>query len=98
DVFKIRIGILMSLTALAGYAVTPGLALPSSHILILALITLLASASAGAFNQFMERDVDARMMRTRSRPFVTGHFHHNKYWLCGILLLLLVSVIAGFFL
>jgi protoheme IX farnesyltransferase len=95
DVFKIRIGVLMSLTALAGYTVTPGPELPAWQILVLVLITLTASASAGAFNQYAERDLDAKMTRTHSRPFVTGRFQHTQDWLWGIALLLLLSVAVG---
>ena len=73
DIFKLRIGVFMALTALAGYAVTPGLKLDSVHMLLLALVVFGASAAAGAFNQFMERDLDARMPRTKNRPFVDRH-------------------------
>lgn len=98
DLFKIRIGVLMAITALAGFAVTPGLELAAWQILVLALIVLAASASAGAFNQYVERDLDAQMERTSSRPFVTGRFQHRQRWLWGIALLLLVSVAIGHYL
>jgi len=62
---------------------------------VLALAVLMSSASAGAFNQYIERDLDARMQRTRNRPFVTGRFQPNVYWLGGILLLLLLAVVAA---
>jgi heme O synthase-like polyprenyltransferase len=50
DIFKLRIGLFMALTALAGYAVTPGVALGSAQLALLALIVFGASAAAGAFN------------------------------------------------
>ncbi|MCB1668137.1 MAG: heme o synthase [Pseudomonadales bacterium] len=92
DIFKLRIGVLMAITALAGFAVTPGKSLSSLEVLVLALSVLGASAAAGAFNQYAERDLDARMARTRSRPFVTGAASHNKSWLWLIAALLLISV------
>ena len=95
DLFKIRIGILMAITALAGFAVTPGLPLPVWQIIVLGLIVLAASASAGAFNQYAERDLDAQMDRTRSRPFITGHFQHKPSWLWAISFLLLASMAIG---
>jgi protoheme IX farnesyltransferase len=76
-------------------AVAPGPAPQAWKIAVLALAVLLSSASAGAFNQFMERDLDARMNRTRHRPFVTGRFTANGYWLAGIVLLLVVAVAAA---
>jgi len=95
SVFKVRIGMAIMLTALAGIAVAPGPAPEPWQILVLALAVLLSSASAGAFNMFMERDLDARMNRTRGRPFVTGRFIANGYWLSGIVLLLAFAIAAA---
>jgi protoheme IX farnesyltransferase len=95
SVFKVRIGTAIMLTALAGIAVAPGPAPEAWQIAVLALAVLLSSASAGAFNMYMERDLDARMNRTRNRPFVTGRFVANGYWLSGIVLLLVVAIAAA---
>jgi len=95
SVFKVRIGTAIMLTALAGVAVAPGPAPKGWQIAVLALAVLLSSASAGAFNMFMERDIDARMNRTRGRPFVTGRFTANGYWLSGIGLLLVTAITAA---
>jgi len=95
SVFKIRIGTAIMLTALAGVAVAPGTAPDAWQVAVLALAVLLSSASAGAFNMFMERDLDARMNRTRGRPFVTGRFTANGYWLTGIGLLLVMAIAAA---
>ena len=92
SVFKLRIGFAITLCALAGLAITPGPGPDMWQAMVLALAVLLSSASAGAFNQYAERDLDARMKRTRRRPFVTGRFCANRYWLSAIILLLLVAV------
>jgi protoheme IX farnesyltransferase len=92
SVFKLRIGLAITLTALAGVAVTPGVAPEVWQIIVLAVAVLVSSASAGAFNQYVERDLDARMARTRNRPFVTGRYQPNGYWLAGIALMLLAAV------
>ena len=52
--------LVIGFTAVAGLAVTPGPSLPGWQILALALAVTLASAAAGAFNQYVERDLDAR--------------------------------------
>ncbi len=91
DLFKLRIGIVISFTALAGVAVTPG-ALDGWKIVLLGLAVLISSASAGAFNQYVERDIDVRMARTRKRPFVTGTLKHGPFWLGAILCMLVGSV------
>ena len=95
SVFKLRIGVVIMLSALAGLAVTPGAGPGPWQIMLFALAVLLSSASAGAFNQFAERDLDARMGRTRQRPFVTGRYQANGYWLALIALLLLISVMIA---
>jgi len=97
SLFKLRIGLAIMLCALAGLAVTPGPALPAWKIVVLALAVLLSAASAGAFNQFVERDLDARMARTRNRPFVTGEYRAGPLWLSIILLILAVAVAAAAF-
>jgi protoheme IX farnesyltransferase len=95
NVFKLRIGLAIMLCALAGIAVTPGAALDPWQVVVLALAVLLSSASAGAFNQYVERDLDARMKRTRRRPFVTGLFRCGPAWPLAIALLLALSVLAA---
>ncbi len=95
DVFKLRIGMLIALTALGGLLVMPGPSLPLWKILLLVMTVFMSSAAAGAFNQYSERDLDSRMARTRKRPFVTGALPHNRYWLLGIGTLLLTAVLAA---
>lgn len=92
SVCKLRIGVAIMLSALAGVAVTPGTGPEAWQLLVLALAVLASSASAGAFNQWAERDLDARMARTRSRPFVTGRYAANGVWLGGIGLTLVLAV------
>jgi len=92
DLFKLRIGMMMSITALAGYAVTPGKDLSLAELFVLALLVVAASASAGAFNQYAERDLDSVMKRTQNRPFVTGAFEHRTMWLFIIAAILFTSV------
>ncbi len=92
SVFKLRIGAAITLSALAGLAIQSGPLPGGWEIAALALSVLLASAAAGAFNQYAERDLDARMQRTRNRPFVTGRFRAGPLWLAGISALLMAAV------
>lgn len=97
NLFKLRIGLVISFTALAGLAVTPGAAVAGWQVAVLALTVLISSASAGAFNQYTERDLDIHMARTRQRPFVTGALRHGPAWLALIAALVTGSVlVAGF--
>lgn len=97
SVFKLRIGFAIALSALAGLAVTPGMGPAPWQVAVLALAIVLSSAAAGAFNHYAEADLDARMARTRNRPFVTGVYRTGALWLWTIALLLAVAVVgAGF--
>lgn len=95
EVFKLRIGFAIMLSALGGLAISPGPMPEPWKIAVLAACVFLASASAGAFNQWVEADLDARMKRTSNRPFVTGRFHAGWAWLTAILALLAVAVVAA---
>ncbi|HSN21985.1 MAG TPA: heme o synthase, partial [Usitatibacter sp.] len=79
DLFKLRIGFAIALTALAGAAVAPGAA-EGAAIATMAIAVLVASAAAGAFNQYVEADLDRRMNRTRGRAFATGRLAHHRGW------------------
>ena len=95
-VFKPRIALFIMLSALGGMAISPGPAPAAWRIAALALAVFLAAGSAGAFNQWAERDLDARMKRTSSRPFVTGRFAADGHWLAVISATLLAAVaLAG---
>ena len=78
------------ITALVGLAVTPGPALSLTQVFALALSVLVASASAGAFNQYFESDSDGLMARTRTRAFVTGALPRSRAWL-----LLIAAMVVG---
>jgi protoheme IX farnesyltransferase len=95
DLFKLRIGLVIGFTALAGLAVTPGAAPAGWRVALLALAVIVSSAAAGAFNQYVERDIDARMARTRRRPFVTGRLAHSRRWLVLIGLMCIGSVLVA---
>jgi protoheme IX farnesyltransferase len=58
--------------------------------MLVTLAVVVASAAAGAFNQYVERDIDARMARTRRRPFVTGALARSRGWL-----LLIGAMVVG---
>lgn len=95
NVCKLRIGVTIAFTALAGIAITPGPSLAAWQIVALGLAVLISSACAGGFNQYVERDLDARMERTRNRPFVTGELNPGSMWLFGLSAMLLVSVVGA---
>lgn len=92
---KVRLGFLITVCAVTGIVVIPGHALGASQVFLLGLATLIASSAAGAFNQLYEADLDARMGRTRARPFVTGRFQADFRWYAGIGVALLLALLAA---
>ncbi len=93
---KFRIGVFMTLTALAAMIATAGVAIPAVHpapldAFFLVLATMLAAGGAGGFNQFHEADLDRRMPRTCQRPFAAGRLRRSPWWLA----LFLAMVAAG---
>ncbi len=95
NLLKLRIGVIMMLTALVAMVVTPGQELSSVQILVLAFAVLISAGSAGAFNQYFEVDLDSIMQRTKDRPFVTGRFHKSPLWIVFILSLLGAGVASA---
>jgi protoheme IX farnesyltransferase len=95
SIFKLRIGVAIMMSAVGGVAVTPGIMPDLWRVGILALAVFLASASAGAFNQWAEADLDRQMKRTASRPFAAGRFRADGTWLAAILGLLAIAVIMA---
>jgi len=93
--FKLRIGVVITFTALAGLAVSSGPSLSLGQFIVLTLSVLVSSAAAGAFNQYYEHDLDPKMARTKNRPFVTGEIKHGPLWLVIIAALTIVSVGAA---
>ncbi len=68
---KPRVSGLVMVTMLCGALVAPG-PRPLFRLLIAMFGTALVVAAANALNMYMERDVDALMRRTASRPLPTG--------------------------
>ena len=90
--FKLRIGFMIMITALVGMVITPGPFIGWTKLVIMALTVLVSSASAGAFNQYYERDTDHLMARTRGRAFVTGSLPSTPAWLVLMAVMLVASV------
>jgi protoheme IX farnesyltransferase len=94
NLFKVRIGVAIALAAAAGLAVERGAQSGFAEKLVLVLAVLVASAAAGAFNQYVERDIDVKMARTKNRPFVTGTLEHGPFWLWVIGAMVAFSFLA----
>jgi protoheme IX farnesyltransferase len=92
SLLKLRIGVAIAASALAGVAATEGPQLSAVQASALALAVLGASGAAGAFNHYYERDLDRRMTRTRTRPFASGSLQPCAVWPIFFAALLIASL------
>ncbi|HCQ29426.1 MAG TPA: protoheme IX farnesyltransferase, partial [Flavobacteriales bacterium] len=90
---KMRLASLVVLSAVLGYLIGAD-NYQLNDILVLSLGGFLVTGSSNAFNQIMEKDLDALMNRTKNRPLPTNRLNLIEgYWfasiigLAGILLL-----------
>ena len=96
EVFKPRISLEITLAGVAGVAMAAGRGLGWRALACLAAAIFVAAGAAGALNHLVERDLDARMSRTRSRPFVTGTLHVGVPWYLLVAALVIAAVtLAG---
>ncbi len=68
ELMKLRISALLLLVAAAAYLATSGPAVNPETLGLLLLTGLLASSGASAVNHYIDRDIDAVMRRTSTRP------------------------------
>lgn len=68
DLMKLRIAALLLLVAAAAYIATSGPRIDPGAFGLLMLTGLLASSGASAVNHYIDRDIDAVMRRTSTRP------------------------------
>ena len=86
---KPRVLVMVLVTTLVGYDV--GMSGPADYLRMFHLLigTLLAAGGTLALNQYWERDIDARMDRTRARPLPAGRLQPLEALLFGVALTLL---------
>ena len=86
ELTKPRITLLVLITTAVGYYMgSPG-GLPFTLLLNTILGTTLVAGGASAMNQYIERDLDARMLRTRNRPLPDGRLLPNDALLFSVLI------------
>ncbi len=85
DLVKARLSLLVLSTTLVGFLLGQGRA-PMEWLLLAATLvgTAFSACGAAALNQWWERDVDALMRRTRTRPLPAGRMHPKDALLFGM--------------
>lgn len=84
ELLKLRIGVLLAITAMAGYfAVAETVQWVPLTLVVVAM--MLCSAGSSVFNHFYDRDIDRKMERTKNRPLASGAMDDPTHalWLAG---------------
>ncbi len=92
---KLRIDVFITLSGLIAALATAGGGLPIRHVLWLSLAIMLASASSALFNQYVDRDIDGVMSRTRNRALPAGRVAPREVFTVGVVLGIAGLGIAG---
>ncbi|GAB4457316.1 MAG: hypothetical protein Fur0044_50840 [Anaerolineae bacterium] len=92
---KLRVVLLLMLSSFGGALLASGGRLATGNLILLLVTGFLSASGASALNQYLERDLDARMRRTHKRPLASGYFSRPEAVLeAGIYLILLAVLIA----
>ena len=97
ELTKPRIVILLVFTCLTSMVVATG-AIPAADKLIFTLLGgALAAGGSSAINQFLDRELDAKMARTARRPIPSGRISARRALAFGAGLLVLSALVFGAF-
>jgi protoheme IX farnesyltransferase len=91
---KPKILILVAITALASAIVANQGDILFSMGVLLVLAVVLASAGAALLNNYLDKDIDIIMERTRNRPLPNGKVSPTKVFLAGVTLIVLSVPLA----
>ncbi len=92
--FKLRVVALLLLSSIGGALLASHGRLSAGNLALLLLSGTLSSAGASALNQYLERDQDARMQRTRRRPLVAGRIAPSPVLAVSVTMVILAIAIA----
>lgn len=86
EICKPRIALLVLVTTFAGMWLAASTTLKFDLIILTLLGTGLASAASGAFNNYVDREVDKLMARTRMRALPSSRLHPQQALWLGVML------------
>ncbi|HYF32341.1 MAG TPA: heme o synthase [Chitinophagaceae bacterium] len=84
---KFTLSFMVTFSAVVSYLLVPGVLFDWSNVVLLFTGGLLVTFSANAVNQIVEKDSDAKMMRTAKRPIASGRMGIAEGWAFAILAL-----------
>jgi protoheme IX farnesyltransferase len=92
DLTKPRITFLVVLTTVAGFCLGSPSGIDWLQMVNLLVGVAVLSSGIATINQWMERDLDALMLRTRMRPLPTGKLNANQALIFGMALIILSNI------
>jgi len=92
ELTKPRLVSLVFLSTTVGFYLASSVGINSLSFLITLIATAFVAGGSMALNQFLEREADAKMIRTQTRPLPSGRLEPNQALLFG-----LVTSALGFF-
>ena len=92
ELIKPRLVSLVLLSTTVGFYLANPVGINSLSFLITLIATAFVAGGSMALNQFLEREADAKMIRTQTRPLPSGRLEPNQALLFG-----LVTSALGFF-
>lgn len=87
EITKIRLSISVVFSSLAGYALGADV-LDIKTLILLAIGGYCMVGASNAYNQIIEKDLDALMIRTQNRPIPAGRMSVNQAFIVAVLLTL----------
>lgn len=97
EICKPRIALLVLVTTFSGMWLAGSSSLGLDLILLTLIGTGLGAAASGAFNNYIDREVDKQMARTRNRALPTGRLHPQQALWLGVMLSLWSFAILFYF-
>lgn len=101
QLMKPSLSIMVVFSSVVCYLLVPGVGRlyesPWLWAVLLFIGGMLVTGSANAINQVVERDTDAKMKRTASRPVASGRMSPTEGWAFAIITGLVGTVLIGYF-
>ncbi len=82
---KFTLSFMVVFSTVVSYLLAPGISFDVLKVLLLFVAGLLVTGSANAINQILEKDSDAKMKRTASRPVASGRMSTREAWVFVII-------------
>lgn len=97
QLLKLRLSMLVALSAVFGYAMAAGSAWSWIGLVAIGVGGLMVTGASNVLNQILEKELDAKMKRTAGRPLPTGTLTDGEALIYSVLLAVAGVAILGYF-